>query len=523
PETEREALAGLPVPLADGRLVRSPRGVLLPAPGFPQLPPSAPQVFGLRVVHPDADHPLLERLGAHRGTPRAVLAEPGVRATVQESFDAEAPEVIADAVLGLVAAAGLVPGEQPWLADLALVDAYGEVAVAGELMLPDSPIAGVVRAGALGLVGSELVDRWGADVLEAVGVLRSLALVRDEDVTLDPDECDHDLDDEEVWLDEVRATAGAGDLPPTLPDFRAVRDLDLVAEDAWPLALRMLATPPLRDAVTEPARTLLPGGAVDVVPYTAWWLRRHPVLGGRRPGELRAPGADDRLDPLYDEIRTDLDHELLRAIGVRSDLGALLAEPGGPDELLHRLADPRRSVDPGRLRALYRELAEVPPQRVTPPARLRAVVRGEPVVVDADDVVLADAPDLLPLLTGRPVLCAAPRVAAALADRLDVPLASAVVPGVVTSRGVAQPVPEGVRALLPGAPVRYVEHDPLLVDGIAVDWRLAGDVVHAGTPYGLARGLAWAAGWWDRRFEVAALLEDPDRAAELRAERDFEG
>ncbi|MGH3328728.1 MAG: sacsin N-terminal ATP-binding-like domain-containing protein [Streptomycetales bacterium] len=522
--SQREALAGLPVPLADGRIVRSPRGVLLPAPDLPHLAPAALQVLGLRVVHPDADHALLDRLGAVRGTPLAVLADPGVRAAVRESYDADQPEVIAGAVLGLVTAARLPPGEQPWLADLALADADGEIAVAGELMLPDSPIVGVVRGGALGLVAPELVDRWGDEALEAVGVLRTLALVRDEDVALDPDACDHDLDDEEVWLEEVRAAAGGADLPPTLPDFRAVRDLDLVAADAWPLALRMLATPPLRDAVTEPARALLPGGgAVDVVPYTAWWLRRHPVLRGRRPGELRAPGADALLEPLYDETRTDLDLEMLRAVGVRSGLEALLAEPGGPDELLDRLADPRRSVDPERLRTLYRALAGVAPQRVTPPARLRAVVRGEPVVVDADEVVVADAPDLLPLLVGRPLLCAAPGVAAALADRLDVPLASEVAPGVVTSRGVDEPVPGGVRWLLPGVPGRYVEHDPLLVDGVEIDWRYVGGVVHASTPYGLARGLAWAAGWWDRRFEVAALLEDPARAAELRAERDFEG
>ena len=47
-------------------------------------------------------------------------------------------------------------------------------------------------------------------------------------------------------------------------------------------------------------------------------------------------------------------------------------------------------------------------------------------------------------------------------------------------------------------------------------------VVHAATLEGLARGLAWAAGRWDRRFEAATLLTDPGRVGELRAEREFE-
>jgi len=46
--------------------------------------------------------------------------------------------------------------------------------------------------------------------------------------------------------------------------------------------------------------------------------------------------------------------------------------------------------------------------------------------------------------------------------------------------------------------------------------------LHGATPEGLAAGLAWAAGQWHRRFEVLAVLSDPDRAYELSAARDFE-
>src|SRR5262249_48286487 len=66
-----DALAGLPVPLADGRVVTGPRGLLLPAGG---LPAAGLDALGLRVVHPEAAHPLLERLGAVPATAAGVLA-----------------------------------------------------------------------------------------------------------------------------------------------------------------------------------------------------------------------------------------------------------------------------------------------------------------------------------------------------------------------------------------------------------------------------------------------------------------
>jgi hypothetical protein len=47
-------------------------------------------------------------------------------------------------------------------------------------------------------------------------------------------------------------------------------------------------------------------------------------------------------------------------------------------------------------------------------------------------------------------------------------------------------------------------------------------VLHVSTLEGVAAGLAWAAGEWRRRFEVAALLEDPSRTEELSTARWFD-
>ncbi|SEE53938.1 hypothetical protein SAMN05428954_2920 [Streptomyces sp. 2112.3] len=56
-----------------------------------------------------------------------------------------------------------------------------------------------------------------------------------------------------------------------------------------------------------------------------------------------------------------------------------------------------------------------------------------------------------------------------------------------------------------------------------LDWRRTLDgTVHAATLEGVAAGLAWAAGQWPRRFEVAALLEDPERGEELARARWFD-
>ncbi|MGW8353711.1 sacsin N-terminal ATP-binding-like domain-containing protein [Streptomyces wedmorensis] len=546
-----DRLTGLPVPLAEtaeGARVRTtigPRQVLLPQ----DRTPAELTRLGLKVAHPEAAHPLLEKLGALPATPRAVLTTPQVRAAVAASLDAGEiwdedadtldAEELADTVLALVRDAELEPGDEPWLGALALPDEDGELSPAGELVLPASPFAAVMRPDELAYVDTELAARWGERPLAACGVLATFALVRATDLVLDPDEVEPResdypepddaglLDAVDVWCEDVLDRLPPTHVPPVATEIVAVRDLDLVDDDCWPQALALLAQPPLRDALTQPVRVLLPDGTTETVrPYTAWWLRDHPVLDGRRPAGLRAEGSDPLLAGLYDSAdATGFDDEqVLRALGVRTSVAALLDEPGGAAELLTRLADPAREVTAVQLHALYTALADLDPEQVTLPDELRAVVDGTLVVVDASEALVADAPDLLPLTAGTPLLPVAPSRAADLADLFQVRRLSEAVEAEVTTVGEEHDVPPSVHALLgPATPASYIEHDELRAAGTELDWRHTPDgVLHASTLEGVAAGLAWAAGQWPRRFEVAALLEDPSRTTELARDRWFD-
>ncbi|WP_281945630.1 sacsin N-terminal ATP-binding-like domain-containing protein [Streptomyces olivaceus] len=554
-----DRLSGLPVPLAGGvpeafgtgagRTAIGPRQVLLPSPEGASLDPGVLARLGLKIVHPDAAHPLLEKLGALPATPRAVLTTPQVRAAVAASLDDEGAanweedaldaDELADTVLGLVRDAGLDAGDEPWLGALALPDEDGELAPAGELVFPGGPFAQVMREDELATVDAELAGKWGPDPLAACGVLVTFALVRATDVVLDPDELEPRegdfaepddaglLDAVDVWSEDVLDRFPDTPVPPVATEIVAVRDLDLVDDDRWPEALALLSRPPLRDALVQPVRVLLPDGTHEVVrPYTAWWLRGNPVLGGRRPAGLRAAGGDPLLRGLYDEADATgfEDEQVLRALGVRTSVAALLDEPGGAAELLDRLADPDRPVSAAQLHALYGALADLDPEQVTLPDEVRAVVDGRVEVVDAADAVVVDSPDLLPFTSGVPLLPVRPARAAELAELFQVRRLSESVTGRVDSEGAEHDVPEPVRVLL-GArtPTSYVEHGELVVDGVEIDWRLTDDgALHAATLEGVAAGLAWAAGQWPRRFEVAALLEDESRTEELARDRWFD-
>ena len=159
----------------------------------------------------------------------------------------------------------------------------------------------------------------------------------------------------------------------------AVRDLDLVADSAWPAALALLAA----DRATREAAT---------TGYTAWWLARHARLGGHRPSHWRLPTAT-ALAALYDPVplnpappaaplqechpaatgsqechpaaagttptrpdRPPPDDALLAAIGVRRDLH--IADAPAADDLLARLADPRRHPSAALVAAAHIALAD---------------------------------------------------------------------------------------------------------------------------------------------------------------------
>jgi hypothetical protein len=511
---EREELAALPVPLADGRTAHGPSGVLLPDEGLPvaRLGP-----LGLRVADPDAvalaaARRLLERLGARPATAAAVLDDPEVRAAVEGSLDAaddgwgsdRDPAAFADAVLALVAAAGPAPGELPWLAELALPDADGGWAPAGELVLPGSRFAAVLADGALGTLDPG-VDA-DPDVLRAVGVLDGFALVSAED----PD--DLDVDGAQDWADAVLDRLPADAPAPSWPPLTAVRDLEAVAD--WAGALPLLAELPAQAW----ADVVLDG--VPVPGYLRWWLGTHPVLGGRRPDRLRHPGAAE-LQGLYEPA--DAAPALLDLLRPPASVDDVLADVDGALDLLDRLGDPRRTVAPAVLRTVHARLAAaLDDVEVDPPDRVRVAPDG---VVPAAEAVVLDAPWLQPLVDSP--LVPAGGAPGPVADLLDLPLAGEVVRARVQSR----PTRTVRWADVPGAelaaarlgvaalPGEVAVHEPLRAGGRAVPWWPGDGVDHVdGTPAALGRALAWRAGAWSLRQALAEAFAHPDRGAALAAE-----
>ncbi|MDQ1671108.1 MAG: hypothetical protein QOE40_3169, partial [Actinomycetota bacterium] len=469
-------------------------------------------------VDPEAAHPLLLRLGATEATPRIVLDQPAVRAAVENAWDDDDPGQVSSAVLALVAAAAIEPGELPWLGDLPLTDTDGEEAAARELVLPGSFLDQVAEPDAVGRPDADLVARWGADVLAAVGVLGYLVLVREHDVLLDPQADDGvlDLADSGDWARDVAAATSSA-AAVVIPELTALRDLDLVRDDAWGTVLAQIAADrDLRRAVLEPTWVVTDDGSRASVPsYTAWWLREHARLDGRPPTAFAIAAAHDLIG-LYDAappLDARIDGPLLEAVGMHTSVSSLLSRPDGVADLLDRLADPGRVVGDAALARLYDGLAQVDPSEVTPPARVR--VRSQR-IVDATDAVVLDAPHHLQLGWSAPPLVVGLAGAADLADVLDLDTTSARLGGVLVNGGVERATPEVAAAVLPGVPAHWWEHDQINVAGHEVDWWVGDDgAVHACTLDGLSRGLAWSAGAWSRRLLLAAVLETPARLDEL--------
>jgi hypothetical protein len=439
---DADALGALPVPLSDGRMAGGPRGLLV-ADAAIDL-----SALGLRVVHPDAAHPLLLRLGAVEAQPRALLEDPRVRAAVEAAEDEEDPEPIVQAVLGLVGAADVRAGELPWLAALPLLDSEGEWRPAGELLLPGGSLAQVVDlSSGFGIASRGLAHD---DVLAAVGVLVGFAAV--------PVELADDVDGIDAWL---------ASLPPGAEPGLVVRDLDLVRPDAWDEALALLD----REGLLR-------------LDYVRWWLSSHPVLDGRRPVEVRTADSDPLLEGLYDVAPSPW----AAMLGARQTLVEVVRDD--PASVLARLADPARRVDRDQLRAVHALLAVEDPD-VDPPDYVRAVVDGSLVVVAAGDAVVVDRPDLLPRVAPYAVIPVPLSYAVALAELLDVALATEVVPSY--------------------SPVGGPEHDQLLAptsggEQVEVVWVVDGAVDHVVGVEGRARALAWRSGAWERRAEIAAQL-----------------
>ncbi|MPY96495.1 MAG: molecular chaperone Hsp90 [Actinophytocola sp.] len=527
-----DALSGLPVPLIDGRVVTGVRGVLLPEFAAPELLEllAEADVVGLHVAAPDVAHPLLRRLGADVVDAPGLLSASALRAAVERSVpDASAGMDVGPLVrlvLRLVTDAG-----PDWLGALALPAADGGWRRADELVLPSSPLLDVFAADALGddaaldVVDKDFAARWPAETLRALGVLDTFAVVSDPE----PVEPDHDLPDEQEWWD-ARAE------PPAF--VLAVRDLDLVDDDAWPAALRRLAA----QRETREAMTVAGG-------HTAWWLARFALLDGQPPNRWRIPDCQ-ALAGLYDPVPdVGLGRDVLVAAGVRDTLSVADAE--GAEDLLDLLADASREPRQGVVLRAHAALAALSPDvaaAVTPPDAVRALDGS---VADADTVGALDAPWLLGVVDAATLVAAdTVAVAGALADVLDVPLASGRAVGTVVSDGevvawselsavcvVAEllgiDVPEGGVSLHASLEVRVDGAGaargagaaagggagaaaPAVDDGdnaavVSAPWWVDDDgMLHADdSEYGLARAFAYAADCWDLRRLIEALLADP--------------
>ena len=465
------------------------------------------------MVDPTAAHPVLERLGAQAPDAAGLLAQDVVRQAVLElaDDDDEADDVV-DAVLALVAAldgADLPREAVAWLGLLPLPAADGERTPADSLVLPGSIAATLLDDRVLSTVSAEAVDRWGRDALTAVGVRADLVLVRVADVLADPASlrdgatdsatlAAQSLDGWDDYLAHLADRLGAGAY---VGEAVAVADLDAVDPDAWPQVLARIASDPaLRRALVDPVR----GESSALAPsYTSWWLRERADLGLGRPfavgDELRA------LLPAAPEVVDGLDGTLQRALG---GVGALDELDGaGWTHLLDSWGPVGVPVDPALATAVWHAMA---PDE--PPERLPALVGpGRVAVVHAEDAAVADQPmwhqrtDVAALVPGTE----------ATARLLDLPFAGDLADGLVDEEGELDDVPAGVRALLPDAPTTWVQHDDLLVDGAPVDWWVEGSVVHAVHLVGLAAGLAQAAGRWELRYALEALLTAPERGDEI--------
>ena len=516
----RESLGTLPVPLADGRLVRGARGLLLPGPEIPTDILAAFGEYGVRVVHPEAVDPALERLGALPATPRSLLEDSAVRTAVEHSAEADDPDAIAHAVLSLVAADPSQADGLWWLSDLVLRDADGDLVPANALVIPGSAAEEVLDDEEVAPVAREVLDRYGRPALEAVGVLASLGLVTASDVALDQlPEALKDLDGIEDWAYDVAPDGSR--YGATVGELIAIRDLDWIKDDAWARVLEVLgSSPELRRALVTQVRVVGPDDRPLGVPsYAAWWIRDRVLLDDGEPLAGRAdPDAEPVLAQFLDEApawTAGLDPEVRTAVGLVREVGDLDAD--GLELLLERLADPGREVDESAILRLWSRLGTLSLFPGDAPEQVRVLTTdGRTEVTEVGSAVVVDGPMWLQREDLGGFVVASGAAADGLSDLFDVPMAQEVAEGKIDGAGTAAGVPAIVRELVPEVPPTWWEHEELTVDGVEVSWWVDADgAPHAATFDGLAKALAWASGRWDQRHVIRAVLNEPDRSAEL--------
>ncbi|NLE80071.1 MAG: ATP-binding protein [Rhodococcus sp.] len=458
-----EELSSIPVPLSDGRTVTGPRTVLLGddlAAGI--------VVEWARVVHPDAAHPLLTRLGATAATATDLLSDPALHARIEDldsnedldNDNDDAATELVDTVLALAGSAD--PGQlPPWLGQLPIPDSVGDLRCADELLLPEAPLATVLDADSpFGVVSSDLVARVGSTALQAIGVGAGFTVLKVDS----PSGPDHDLDDEQAWWD------GLDDDPEVLT---AVRDLDLVDPARWAQALTLLADNPATSAAVADPRG-----------YTAWWLRRNAELDGQLLGTLRAPD-----DHTFAGLLDITEHP--RAAQLRPALApSAVDSPEFADVLLERLADPQRTPSPAVIVDAHRALAaavrdgRIDLDDLEVPEHVRAI---DGAVADPDDALVLDKPWLAGVIAPHRLVVGDLASAGILSDLLDVPCASTAVHTDVLSTGrlttwAAEPGAV-LAAVTAGAPIpagEVIVHERLTVRVSGhgehdIDWWVDGD------------------------------------------------
>nr|WP_257017842.1 MULTISPECIES: ATP-binding protein [unclassified Rhodococcus (in: high G+C Gram-positive bacteria)] len=407
-----EELAAIPVPLTDGRTVTGPRTVVLGHDlGALGHGIDAHGVHWIRLVHPDAAHRLLGRLGAGSASALDVLADPALRSAIEDIDldDPTAASELAEPVLSLsavAAAAGDLPG---WLGQLPLPDEDGMLRAADELLLPGAPLARVLAADSpFGTVSPKLVERFGEAALRGVGVGWGFTVLR-ADLPTGPEQ---DLDDEDAWWSTLEED------PEVL---LAVRDLDLVDSCAWPEALGLLAGEPATAALLS-----------DRIGYTAWWLRRHARLGGVRLGSMRRPD-DHTFEGLLDVFEHPDAAALSGVVAADRVDGVEMAEL-----LLDRLADRDRDPGPAVVARTHRLLAEATASGIldldelSPPAAVRTL-SGQ--LADPAEAVVLDRPWLAAAVPSELLVVGDLPSAAGLAELLDLPPASEAIRGEVLGAG----------------------------------------------------------------------------------------
>lgn len=537
---QAEALAALPVLLADGRVVRGARGtVVLDGALTDRLSPSTVAAlgeWGVRLVDPAGAHPVLERLGAVDLDVSGLLALPEVREAILRRQDD--PDDDPHGGLGEVAAAVVeLVGQDPGLPDpappvLGLVElpaADGEPTPAHGLVVPGSLAHRLFDDRVMAPVATALVEQVDRSVLRLLGVRSAPMVVRVPDVVADPAATDLDGTDEAAllaatldgWPEYLTWLAGRLGPGAWVGDVRCIADLDAVDADAWPTMLATVAADrDLRAALLDQVRA-----AEGTAPsYSTWWLTRRAGLGLDGPFALHPlvlpgwlPGPPAVLDGLDDEVC-----RALGGIGSPADLGlsgwvrVLDASRAGERVGLAQAVDVWRALA---------TLAQDPPGRQSDlPAVLPALVGPEAgtdgaVLVCRESVVVADAPMWCQRTDLGAVLPAPATTAAALAHLVDLPLAGDQAAGRVDGQGTAEPVPGEVAALL-GRPQSWRLHDHLTVDGSEVEWWVAIDgTVHAVHLAGLAAGMAQVTDRWADRWAIEAVLTEPARASEALLDR----